>query len=133
MAATTTGTRSSNGATTNSKTAGLIIPRNSSEFHALVNQQRALHSGLHGDTADIAAFLRANLPAEIERRGGTRSGLLGLDARVMARRVAKPLQDAARLDEEIAKLWVVSWVRFQENVLNVKRNRGQAGGFNADA
>lgn len=110
---------------------GLIIPKNSTEFHALVQQMRSHHSALHGGTADVAAFLKSNLPAEIERRGGATRGLLGLDARMMARRVVKPLHEAAKLDEEIAKLWVVSWIRFQENVLNVKTNRG-SGGFNAD-
>jgi hypothetical protein len=102
----------------------LIIPTSASELHALCNQQRAIASNRHGDVADIAAWLKTHLPAVIERRGGTRTGLLGIDGKIMANRVVHPLRQISKLEDEISRGWVTVWVRYQENVQNVRTNKG---------
>jgi hypothetical protein len=137
MAATTTTTTARTRTATpttapTNRPGALAIPGSASELHELVNVQRALHNGLHGSVADIAAFLKHNLPDVIAARGGTRRGFGGLDATLMARRVARPLQNISKLEEEISKLWVVTWVSYEENVNNVRTNTGR-GAFNADA
>lgn len=122
-----TRTPSSNGAAPAHKPGEIIIPGSSSEAHALVNEMRALHSTLHGGTADVAAFYKAKLPAIIAARGGARSGLFGIDATLAARRVVKPLHEAAKLEDENARLWVTFWIRYQEHVLNIRPGQNVTG------
>lgn len=111
---------------------GIVIPGSASELKALLDELRITYSGLHGGAADVAAFLKAQLPAVIRERGGSRLPM-GLDAAIMARRVVKPLYEMSKLSEECGKLAVVTWMRYQENVENVRTNHTGKGRFNADA
>lgn len=120
MTTTANGRKTASTASTSTSRSGIIIPQRASELQALCQQQRALNNSMEGDLADLAAVLRTALPGEIQRRGGARTELLGLDARIMARRVAKPIVEIAALHRKIAELWVVEWTRYQMNVQNVR-------------
>lgn len=95
----------------------LIVPASTSEFHALVDGLRAHHNTLHGGMADIAASLRKPLADVIEGR----KVLLGMDARLAAYRIVRPLMDAAALNSEISRLVVVSYTRYTELVVNAPK------------
>lgn len=95
----------------------LIVPSSTSEFHALVDGLRAHHNTLHGGMADIAASLRKPLADVIEGR----KALLGMDARVTAYRIVRPLMDAAALNSEISRLVVVSYTRYVQYVVNTQK------------
>ena len=110
----------------------LILPTSTSEYHAMVNALRAHHSGMHGQASDIAANLRNILPDVIAARGGGKTGLIGLDNKLAAYKVVRPLMDAAALNQKLAKLYVVSYTRYIEYVVNAKTNPTTSK-FNADA
>jgi transposase len=110
----------------------LILPKNTSELHSLVNAMRAHDNQLHGFLAELAAHLRKELPAEIERRGGTRRGFGGLDGKLSARQVAHPFAQLARIYQESSSLYVIGFTRYQHRVLNIQPSAKTGGGFNAD-
>lgn len=109
---------------------GLIIPGSSSEFAAVTDALRAHHSAMHGQATDVAAAMRSILPDIIAARGGGRRGFGGLDNKMVARLIMKPVMDAARLNQETAKLYVLCWRRYTEHVVNI--NTATRGGFNVD-
>lgn len=108
----------------------LVLPYSTSEFAAMVEAMRAHHSAMHGQATNVAAALRGILPDVIASRGGGRRGLLGLDNRMIARLIVKPFMDAAALNQHNARLYVLSYKRYTEHVVNV--NSAARGGFNVD-
>jgi len=110
----------------------LIIPTSTSEFHTMVNAARAHHRAMHGQVADIAAALRNVLPDVIAERGGARRGLGNADAKMKALRIVRPLKDIAALDDQIARLFVTSYTRYVDLVVNAKDAKPKSG-FNPDA
>lgn len=95
----------------------LIVPASTSELHALIDGLRAHHNTLHGGMADIAASLRKPLADVIEGK----KGWLGMDAKLAAYRIVRPLMDAAALNGEISRLVVVSYTRYTELVVNAQK------------
>lgn len=108
----------------------LVVPGSTTEYAAMVDALRAHHSAMHGQATDVAAALRGILPDIIAGRGGGRRGLLGLDNKMVARLIVKPLMDAAALNQHSARLYVQSYKRYTEHVVNV--NTAARGGFNVD-
>jgi hypothetical protein len=109
----------------------LILPSNTSETHAMANALRAHHNAMHGDVAEIAAYLMKVLPGVIEERGGARRGFGGMDAKLSARRVVHPLKEIASLNMDQARLWVTFYTGYQHRVVNISSKSG-TGNFNAD-
>jgi len=108
----------------------LVVPRSTSEFHAMVENARRHHRAMGGQLVDIAAALKNALPAVIAARGGTHRGMLGLDAKFAASKVVKPLIDAAAAEDEIARDLIVTWQRYNQYVVNIKPDGAQ--GFKVD-
>jgi hypothetical protein len=97
----------------------LVVPSSSSEYAAMVDALRAHHSAMHGQATDVAAALRSILPDIIAGRGGGRRGLGGLDNKMVARLIVKPIMDAAALNRHAASLYVLTYRRYVEHVVNV--------------
>ena len=106
--------------------AALILPSNTSEFQAMVDTMRAHHSAMHGQLVDIAAYLKGVLPDVIAQRGGGRAAFLGVDNKIAARQIVKPLMDAAALNDFMGRLYVQSYQRYLERVVNISPNQGGA-------
>lgn len=109
----------------------LIVPTNTSSFHKLVSDLRAHHRGMHGQVSDVAANLRSILPDVIAERGGAHRNAMGVDAKFKAYRIVRPLMDIAALDDQIARLYVVSYTRYVDLVVNAKAAKPKSS-FNAD-
>lgn len=109
----------------------LILPGTTSEYQAVIDAMTGHHIAMHGQIVNIAAYLRGVLPDVIAQRGGTRNGLMGLDARYAAKQVVKPLMDIAALNEHIARLYSQSYQRYLERVVNISPNQGPRPKFDA--
>lgn len=110
----------------------LILPSNTSEFQALVDALRGHHSTMHGQLTDIAAYLMGVLPGVIKERGGTHAALIGLDARHSAKQIIKPLMEVAAANERISRAYILSYLRYQERVVNISPNSGARPKFNVN-
>lgn len=111
---------------------GLILPSSTSEFQSVVEALTGHHIAMHGQLVNIAAYLRGVLPDVIAARGGTRAAFLGLDAKLSARQVVKPLMDAAALNEVQARLYSQAYQRYLERVVNIAPNASNRPKFDAE-
>jgi hypothetical protein len=111
----------------------LYIPGKTSEAQQMIREMQALHNAMHGTAADIGAVFRRVLPDVIEKRGGTRTGLFGLDAKLAAYKVAHPFMSIARLNGELAKLYVLANQRMEEYVINPTAASAARRGFVVDS
>lgn len=109
----------------------LVTPYSTSEFAALADIMRAHHSAMHGQATDVAAALRGILPEVIAQRGGGRRGFGGLDNKLLARLIVKPIMDAAALNQTQAKLYILTYRRYQEHVVNASAAT-RPNGFKVD-
>jgi hypothetical protein len=119
-------------ATRNGGHAALILPSNTSEFQAMIDAMRAHHSAMHGQLVDIASYLKGVLPDVIAGRGGGRAGFLGIDNKIAARQIVKPLMDAAGLNDWQGRLYVQAYQRYQERVVNISSGSGPRPKFDAN-
>lgn len=110
----------------------LILPSNTSEFQSMIDAMRAHHSAMHGQLVDIASYLQGVLPDVIAQRGGGRAGLLGIDNKIAARRIVKPLKDVAGLNDWTGRLFVQAYQRYQELVVNINTGSGPRPKFDAN-
>jgi hypothetical protein len=92
---------------------GLVTPYSTSEFQAMVEAVRAHHNAAHDQYSTVAAELRLGL----HKVQGAR-GLFGVDVRIAARRVTKPLVRCAGLETEVAKSLIRSLELYNELFLN---------------
>lgn len=108
----------------------LVVPTSTSEYHAMVNSLRAHHRAMHGQASDVAAALKTILPDVIRQRGGARTGLMGADAKLKTNRIIRPIMEIAALNDTIARLYVLSYNRYVDLVVNAKTTA--PGRFNVD-
>lgn len=110
---------------------GLVVPRSTSEYHAMIESTRKHSRAMGGQLTDIAAALKNALPGVIAARGGAKRGMGGLDAKYATGRIVRPLIDAAGYHDEISRLLIVSWQRYNQYVVNIKPDGAMS--FKVDA
>jgi hypothetical protein len=106
----------------------LIVPQSSSDIQVMVETMRSHHRAMRGDISDICAALRNVFPDIIRDRGGAR---MGADAKFKAARILRPWMDAAALNDDVARLYVLGYTRYDTLLVHAK-GAAPKSSFNAD-
>lgn len=98
------------------------------EFHALVETMRAHHHTMYDQWLSLAHELERDL----RKADGGNPLLLGLDKRIAAARVVRPLRRAAGQNLEIARSIVASYNLFRQLFMGQQSAGRRARAFNVN-
>lgn len=97
-------------------------PTNTDELHKMCDEARRHYHA----QSDAVGVMAADLRARLAKVAPGNAMLLGMDSRMVARRIAKHLTLAADLNAQSARAFMACWSSYQEYILNTRKS-AQAG------
>lgn len=97
-------------------------PTSTAELHKMCDEARRHYHA----QADAVGVVAADLQGRLAKVAPGNAMLLGMDSRMVARRITKHLKLAADLNAQSARSFMACWSTYQEYILNTRKT-AQAG------